>query len=143
MNSLGVTATRKTLTSKQLTFFRLLIDPQSCDELHLGGCVGGDEAIFDMAVPFEHIKIVVHPPLDERWMMPRWKWKLRDNIEVREAKDFIPRNHDIVDESHRMAAAPDSKIEKMRGSGTWATIRYSRETHTPLVICYPGGEISP
>lgn len=140
--SLGVTATRKPLTAVQLQWFRVQITQSShVRELHLGACVGGDEAAFDLAVPCEWITIVVHPPINEKFMMPREKWTLRDNIYVREAKDYHARNRDIVDETDEIAAGPDS-LERPH-SGTWYTINYAAEQRKPGTICYPDGHTEP
>jgi hypothetical protein len=48
------------------------------------------------------------------------------NDEVREAKPFIKRDHDIVDETEVMLATPVSREEHMR-SGTWTTVRYAKK----------------
>lgn len=117
----GVTATRKGLTPQQKEKARYSIMPM--DELHHGDCTGGDEDIHNLAreigVRPPSGKIVAHPCTlsDQR--------AHTDADEVREPKAPIPRNHDIVDEVEKMLAFPSSRVEQMRGSGTWATMRYA------------------
>src|SRR5258706_311318 len=51
------------------------------------------------------------------------------------AKDYIARNHDIVDDTDILYACPDGP-EKVR-SGTWATIRYALKQKKKVVIFHP------
>jgi len=44
---------------------------------------------------------------------------------VREAKPFIERDHDIVDETEAMIAVSRTYEEQTR-SGTWTTVRYAK-----------------
>ena len=73
-------------------------------------------------------------------MQPMWDDSFGDSIVVMKPKKYLDRNHDIVDASAEMLALP-SGPEKMRGSGTWATIRYARRTRVPLLICWPDGRV--
>mgnify|MGYP003978242403 FL=1 len=57
------------------------------------------------------------------------------------ARKPIGRNADIVNESEVMFAFPFGTKELMRGSGTWATIRYARKKEKLLYIIYPDGSI--
>jgi hypothetical protein len=134
---LGMTATRGALSDNQVKWMRTQI--KQAAELHLGACVGGDEAGFDAAVPCPWIAIVVHPPTNERLMMPRWKWSLRERIYVMPAKPYLVRNRDIVAAAHRMIALPDGP-QRPR-SGTWTTIGYAEQAGKRVTICYPDGVI--
>lgn len=135
--SLGVTATRKNVTPQQIRLMWNHI--QLCSEFHLGACVGGDEMGFDIAVKIDRIAIWVHPPVNEKLMMPRGKWTLRDNIFVLPAKDYHARNRDIVDASQRVIALPDGP--RRPHSGTWYTIDYCIEQKKRVTICFPDGRI--
>ena len=58
------------------------------------------------------------------------------NDEVREAKPFVARDRDIVDETDRLLAGPAGRTEE-RFSGTWTTVRYARRKGKPIDILYP------
>lgn len=93
--------------------------------LHHGDCVGVDAQAHDIAMELGYY-VVVHPPLDPS----RRAWCAGD--EMRPARPFLERNHNIVNECDTLIALPD-KPETLR-SGTWATIRYARKRATPAVI---------
>lgn len=57
------------------------------------------------------------------------------------AKDYLARNHDIVDAAGLLIAAPSGPAEKRR-SGTWATVRHARKQGTRIWIVLPSGEIA-
>jgi len=40
-----------------------------------------------------------------------------------------------------MAATPKEKDEQWRGSGTWATIRYSKKKNKPLSVIHTDGAV--
>lgn len=89
---------------------------------HHGQCVGADEEAAKIAKALG-IWTVAHPPTDKRYLS-----KFVSD-ETREPKDFLDRNHDIVDECDVLLATPKT-VEVLR-SGTWATIRYGRKTKGP------------
>lgn len=96
-----------------------------------GDCIGSDataHAIVASIVPVDWIWI--HPPINER------KRAFCDSPHILPAKDYIPRNHDIVDASHIMVATPET-MDEQRRSGTWATVRYARKRQKPLLILNP------
>lgn len=88
-------------------------------EFHHGDCINGD-ADADLIV--QHIfawPIVIHPPIDES----KRAFCMGPRTTVLPAKDYLPRDHDIVNVCSILIAAP-SREEYLR-SGTWATIRYA------------------
>src|ERR1700757_4168176 len=115
---LGVTATRNGITDAQRIFAWEQLAKASA--LHHGACVGGDEALHDIA-QLIGLTIYIHPPINEKLMMPREKG-LPDTI-VFEAEDYHPRNHSIVDSCEKLLVLPDGP-ERMH-SGTWSTFRYA------------------
>lgn len=135
---LGMTATRNELTGKQALWLRDQIDLATC--LHHGACVGGDQAGHLLAVDRDLI-IFVHPPLNERLMIPKHLLVGRATTYILPAKDYHPRNHDIIDDSWRLIALPDGP-ERVH-SGTWSTVRYAIKRHKPVLICHPDGRIEP
>lgn len=133
--SVGFTGTQTGLTQDQAGTLWIVLEVNSdvMQEIHHGDCIGADEAFVVMISHLSRdIKIVQHPPLldDKRAFTPFH--------EQRDPKDYLKRNHDIVDESHLMIACPGQKNEILR-SGTWATIRYAKKTKKDLMMIYPDG----
>lgn len=105
-------------------------------ELHHGVCVGADKQAHEYAKA-EGWRIVGHPPIIETWMAASI-WNELD--EIREAKQYLIRNADIVDETDILIACPRNQLQEWR-SGTWATIRYARTLKRPIVKIYGNGTI--
>jgi hypothetical protein len=59
---------------------------------------------------------------------------------MHECKEYLDRNHDIVDSSDLLIAVSESTVEVLR-SGTWATIRYAKKLRKPIKIIYPDGKV--
>jgi hypothetical protein len=134
MLHIGMTGTREKLTLEQFSWLDSMI--QECDVLHHGACINADEEAHDAA--FDYYKgIVIHPPTNERLMMPRWKFE--QATEIRPAKPYNARNLDIVRESDRLIALPNGPYRQ--GSGTWNTIGFAEGMFKRVTICYPDGTI--
>src|SRR5271157_2895230 len=86
------------------------------DEFHHGACIGADEQVAKIAADLG-FKVVAHPGLaaDPKNLMYRSEWG--GSHVPREAKPFIERDHDIVDETETILATPNSYGERVR-SGT-------------------------
>lgn len=134
--TLGMTGTRNPLSAEQSAWLKQVV--ANCGQLHHGACVNADEAAHDAAIESDAV-IVVHPPTDERLMMPKWKWSQRGCIYVMPAKPYLERNRDIVNDTDRMIALPDGP-ERPNG-GTWYTVRYALEVGKSVTICYPDGRV--
>lgn len=142
MIKVGITATRKGLTIPQkralISLLRGILHFEGKTigaEFHHGDCDGGD---YQSACVADWLcyATVSHPPIDD---------KLRACHEsdiVLEPKDYIERNHDIVDVADIMIACPKTEHEELR-SGTWATIRYADMKEKDLRIILPNGNIVP
>jgi hypothetical protein len=100
-------------------------------EVHHGDCVGADADMHEIARARGQW-LVGHPPSDSR--LRAWC----DFDEIRKPKPFRDRNHDIVDETGSMVAAPAEFEEQLKG-GTWGTVRYARSKGRPIVIVRPDG----
>lgn len=131
---IGFTGTQNGMTDQQRRVVALklsLVDGQS--EFHHGCCVGADEQASWLAVAFNFV-IVEHPPIN--------KTKISTNLPEPDKKvgdkDYLDRNHDIVDMTERLIATPKGFHEEQR-SGTWATIRYAQRNHKPVTIIWPDG----
>lgn len=139
---LGVTATQQGLSDRQKRDFKQYLeasDPATL-ELHHGDCVGGDTDMHDIAIELRVARIVIHPPINEKKRAfcherpDRWGERTRyTEIVVLPAKDYIARNHDIVDTTEALVAGPKGNQEELR-SGTWGTVRYARRTDKGVVI---------
>lgn len=114
----GFTGSRNGLNDTQQTAIRACLIELGANEVHHGDCVGADKA-FDAIAHELGLKVVIHPPSDE-------KMRAFCSGEVLPAKKFIDRNHDIVDACVILIGAPTGSKEQRR-SGTWATIRYARK----------------
>jgi hypothetical protein len=80
-------------------------------------------------------RIVIHPPIKpvtRAFCMP-----INDVTEViwRPQKEYIARDHDIVEETECLVGLPN-RPEYLR-SGTWATIRYARKQQKPIYLIWP------
>lgn len=130
----GITATRFGITYSQEAKIEDLLrkDNDLIREVHHGDCTGGDADIHDITEKIGGYRIITHPP--DRAILRAYKKAHKTLPE----KDYISRNHDIVDACHRLIAAPKEFEEQLR-SGTWATIRYARLRKKELIIVYPDG----
>jgi hypothetical protein len=136
--AIGFTGSRTTPTDGQLTWLRtelITLKHVGYTEFHHGDCIGSDEAAHQIAHDVG-LRTIVHPPIN-----PKWRAWCSGDVILPE-KDFVPRNHDIVDSCMTLLALPAGP-EKLR-SGTWATIRYAlnrvpillRLPDNPATICY-------
>jgi hypothetical protein len=132
---LAFTGTQDGMTEMQGQFvFNTMMDLEP-SEAHHGMCIGSDEE-FDGMLDYAHDCIVHgHPPINQRKMSKKCECDV-----VHEPKDYIPRNHDIVDATDALLAAPKGP-EELR-SGTWATIRYARKLKRPIYIVWPSGKMT-
>jgi hypothetical protein len=94
-----------------------------------GDCIGADAEASKIAKKLGY-KIILHPPINSN----KRAWS--DYDEARPVKEYLVRNHDIVDETQFLIATPKSEIEEVR-SGTWATIRYAKDRYRNIIIIYP------
>lgn len=129
-----MTGTRTGMTEHQHDWIR----QELChyDEFHHGACVGSDEtahhAAIDNGITGE--RLVVHPPVNTKYRMAydhRALWL--------PAKNYHPRNIDIVDATAILLATPDGP--ERPNSGTWYTVRYAMNVGKPITICYPDGRL--
>jgi hypothetical protein len=146
----GFTGTQEGQTQAQLARFVevLGIAKNSQYRLRHGDCIGSDAQAHDLGMMLGW-SIVIHPPIksvkrafcDRRITLAPANGPEGQCVIVKEAKDYIPRNHDIVNESEFMIATPNGFDEELR-SGTWATIRYAKKQKKALVIIFPDGTTS-
>jgi len=136
---LGFTGTREGMTKHQkkafLEFIKSYNEPTY--EFHHGDCIGSDlqAAKIVRETWGTGCKIIAHPPLNSKHSANN----MFSDIRLKE-KNYLARNHDIVDMSTWLVATPFEGIERLR-SGTWATIRYAQKIGKTVFVITPEGEI--
>lgn len=104
------------------------------DQFHHGDCVGADEEAHNILKSHAWLQIHIHPPE----IKTKRAFCTSHCVYIYKTKPYLDRNHDIVDASPVMVAAPNGP-EKTR-SGTWATVRYARKRKRYIVLVWPSGE---
>lgn len=134
MFKVGFTGTQIGCSPAQKAMLRLrfaLMREQSGQcEFHHGDCIGADEDAHSEAVAAFFVT-VSHPPTAVS------KRAFTRNDIVRQNKEYLARNRDIVDETFGLIACPKG-MEELR-SGTWATVRYARKVKRPIMIIHSDG----
>jgi hypothetical protein len=97
-------------------------------QFHHGDCIGADAEAHKIAESLG-LTIVIHPPIKEN------KRAFCGDYMSRRCppKDYIERNHDIVDMTDILIVAPKSNFEELR-SGTWATYRYAKKQGKLIIM---------
>lgn len=142
MTRIGFTGTREGMTDQQKIFleayFKIVKSLQEADFcFHHGDCLGADEQAH--RIFYDKIDgrlIYLHPPQND-------KLRAKTNSEcyhVYPTKQYLQRNHDIVDATDYLIAAPKEAEETLK-SGTWATIRYAEKQKKNVIIVRPDGSI--
>jgi len=128
--NIGFTGTRSGMTERQKKELRKYLEMQDCGGIfHHGDCVGADAEAHQIASRLGY-EIVIHPPKNPKERAYCW------SVFVKPEKEYLKRNHDIVDDSNILLAAPKSKKEVVR-SGTWATIRYAHKIGKKVIVLDP------
>lgn len=132
----GFTGTQRGMTQEQKETLRGILAGRD-GEFHHGDCIGADAEAHDIAVEVG-LQPIIHPPDNPT---KRAFKQARPRITfVRQAKPYLERNHDIVDETIELIATPGEGTPQLR-SGTWATIRYARKLKRMVTIIYPDGSV--
>jgi hypothetical protein len=138
----GFTGTQDGMTKTQRELFYNLCRHFEPGQLHHGDCIGADKNAQELYLSAMYYRyqagrgstcVMIHPPIkdDKRAFCT----KPHSNVLFHsyEPKDYLDRNHDIVDACDILIACPKSHTEELR-SGTWATIRYARKRFRPVII---------
>lgn len=134
MTSYGFTGTQHGMTADQQLALDELLALAAPERFHHGDCIGAD-AQAHVAALVHAREVWIHPPTDDR----KRAW-CPGAAHVADPKPYIDRNHDIVEATDILIAAPRGFDEELR-SGTWATIRWARRLDHPVTIIYPDGSI--
>lgn len=134
----GFTGTRDGMTAAQKRTVLNMLEEMKPDEAHQGCCVGADED-FAMLIAWcgDDCRTEGHPST-LTGMTSRRAVGLCDVVHP--ALPPLDRNHNIVDATELLIAAPKEEKEQQR-SGTWATVRYARKKGKPVRVVLPDGEI--
>ncbi len=132
MIKIGFTGTRNGMTPRQMCWLSIWLHSQfvnndshhlqlSHAEFHHGDCKGADAQATEIARSIGY-KIHVHPPSNPAGRA----FTFIEGDKAYPPKEYLYRNHDIVNATTKLFACPKEPIEVLR-SGTWATIRYGRK----------------
>ena len=131
---LGFTGTQNPPTLEQFDALYSLVDALCPDKARHGDCLGADFTFHAICLEL-NIPVILHPPIN-----PVKRAYCKGAHTVLEERDYIVRNHDIVDESDSVIACTPTQAEILR-SGTWATYRYAKRTGKETFLILPTGEI--
>lgn len=134
---IGFTGTREGMTTAQNSAVcEIVLRLPENLVLHHGDCIGADYEMHDLVEMLKpKARFHGHPPI----ISTARAWCPFDVIEP--PKDYLERNLDIVRASELVIATPKEFTDQPRGSGTWATIRRSREWGKRLIIVFPDGSV--
>jgi len=143
MTSIAFTGTRHGMTIDQWATADEIIRERFLapgpHEFHDGDCVGADTQIhtaIDVFRLLKELEVVMH---GHPCNLTQWRaWNTYD-IE-HEVKPPLVRNRDMVDVADLVVAGPREYEEVLKGSGTWATIRYAKRNKKELIIVWPDGK---
>lgn len=131
MIKIGFTGTQNGMSHQQLVAFMAIIKRVDGFELHHGDCIGADADAARLA-RYANYQIIGHPPTNDS------KRAFFPSDQECPIRSYLVRNHDIVDQTSVLIAAPQTYTEKQR-SGTWATIRYAKKQGKKVIIINPNG----
>jgi hypothetical protein len=139
---LGFTGTQSGMTDAQQQKFIQVVSGFDIAEFHHGDCIGADAHAHNLVLPIGGLDMVIHPPINEAKRAFCNNKRIPDNIRmtVLAQKEYLVRNHDIVDRSTVLIATPGESKEKLR-SGTWSTIRYARKCNRQVIVILPDGSL--
>lgn len=136
--SLGFTGTQKGMTPDQKEMVRRYLYQISKITkkffAHHGDCIGADKNFHDIVSEINDSCIIIHPPKN-----PIKRAFCKGN-ELKEEKEYLDRNKDIINECDMLIATPGEYTERLR-SGTWSTIRKARKAKKDIIIIFPNGNV--
>jgi len=131
---LGFTGSQKAPSVEQFDALHELVIRLAPAEAHHGDCIGSDYVFHHICLEL-NIPVILHPPID-----PKAQAFCEFAHVVLEAKEYLVRNKDIVNESDVVIACPPTFVELQR-SGTWSTWRYASKIEKETYIVYPNGKV--
>lgn len=138
---IAFTGTRNGMTDLQKESLRSLVARLSVESKLLvsfrhGACIGADRQFHDIVQSLGAGAVEIHPGDESQ---REWAVKNTRPCLIFETKSYLSRNRDMVDMSDVLIACPHENSEQLR-SGTWATIRYARDSGRPTIIINRDGK---
>jgi hypothetical protein len=118
----------------QKVAFESYIRGQDIEEFHHGDCIGVDEQACAAIERVWGSPIHTHPPINS-------SKRAYVGGTLYLPKEYIERNHDIVDAVDVLVVIP-AEMHEVRRSGTWATYRYAGKVGTRRLLILPNGDWS-
>lgn len=131
---IGFTGTQQGMTRQQQAALSDMLGNRKLDivEVHQGGCAGADAEARDIATHLD-IAVILHPLKNGKTHAGTAGLAV-----AHEEKQYVERNHDIVDCTDKLVAAPKGTQDDVH-SGTWAAVRYARQCGKPVHVIWPNG----
>lgn len=140
MAKVAFTGTTAGLTDAQAVALGNFMDElPGANELHHGVAEGADAAAHVLARLLGW-SIVGHPGVRKDGTAAKRAYWLKGFTEVLPELPMLKRNRAIVAGASILLATPRGP-ERMRGSGTWATVRYARAAGVPVLLFWPDGSV--
>lgn len=135
--NLTFTGTRKGMNQQQVgQVMNILSSLKELPVLFHGACHGADRQAHRL---INNRRELFPSNLEQyAWAMS----VLRENDTIHGIQNPIQRNRKMVNRSQLVIAAPSGFVDIPRGSGTWATIRYTFKKKLPICVCWPDGTVS-
>lgn len=141
---IGFTGTRQGMTTDQWAKVVdiIALHAEELNEWHDGDCQGADtqagNSVRSMRKMGTAFFMHGHPSHGQGTE----KWRAHSEYDfIWREKPPLVRNRDIVDSVDLMIAGPREFDEVVKGSGTWATIRYAKRKGVRLFIVYPDASV--
>lgn len=137
ISSVGFTGSRRGMNDKQREIVYNLLkhyNPSGIEttDFHHGDCLGSDAEANDIAHDLGY-RVIIHPPENEKFRA------YCEGHVVLMQRGYIHRDQKIVQKAKVMLATPHGN--EVLHSGTWTTIRYSKEIGRMIHIIYPDGKV--
>lgn len=144
MVNIMITGTRHGMTIDQWAAFGDVVgqhlDFNQEHEFHDGDCQGADSQALSTIASLKKMgaPITTHSHPSRGQNTENWR-AYSDHDVTHESLPPLVRNRVMVDVADLCIAAPREYDEVVKGSGTWATIRYARSKKKHLIIIWPDG----
>lgn len=140
MGKVAFTGTTAGLTEAQFAALgEFMSGLPGANTLHHGVAVGADAQAHDLALGLGW-SVVGHPGVRKDGTAAKRAHWLTGFTEMLPELRFLRRNRAIVAGASILLATPRGP-ERMRGSGTWATVRYARAAGVPVLLFWPDGSV--
>src|SRR5947209_4151983 len=130
---IGFTGTRAGMTAHQRALVTELLSKGGIGVANHGDCIGADAQFHALCVS-AGIPVVIHPPTD-----PKQRAYCTGALLIESPLSYLKRNRNIVLRSGLLVATPRQAEapRSTRGSGTWYTIDFARQTGCRTLIIPP------